>query len=70
MSKHLESETVMKIAEALSEIPYEDMDLLFDFFNQGNDPHKIYKKQFKDFVLLNLKVRSIRETDLELFLKS
>ena len=46
------------------------MDMLFDFFNQGQDPNKISKKDFREFVLLNLKVKNIREMDLELFLKS
>lgn len=70
LSKFIEKDIISKVSEALAEIPYEDMDLMFDFFNQGSDPNKITKKDFKEFILLNMKIRNIRETDLELFLKS
>lgn len=70
LSKFIEKDIITKISEALAEIPYEDMDLMFDFFNQGADPNKIFKKDFKEFILLNLRVRNVKETDLELFLKS
>ena len=70
VSKFIEKDIITKISEALAEIPYEDMDLMFDFFNQGSDPNKIFKKDFKEFILLNLRVRNVRETDLDLFLKS
>ena len=35
LSKFIEKDIITKISEALAEIPYEDMDLMFDFFNQG-----------------------------------
>jgi hypothetical protein len=33
LSKFIEKDIITKISEALAEIPYEDMDLMFDFFN-------------------------------------
>jgi hypothetical protein len=67
----MESDIIKKIAESLAEAPIEDIDILFDFFNSdGNDRQKIFKKEFKDFILNNLKIRNIREMDLEVFMKS
>jgi hypothetical protein len=71
LSKFMEQDIIKKIAEALSEAPIEDIDILFDFFNsEGKDRQKIFKKEFKDFILQNLRIRQIREIDLEVFMKS
>ena len=47
------------------------MDMFFDFFNYtSKDYHKIYKKDFIHFVLIELKAKGVSEQHLEMFFKT
>jgi hypothetical protein len=52
ISKFIERDILTRIADKLATIPYEDMDLLFDFFLTPSEPNRIPKKHFKEVVLL------------------
>lgn len=56
VSKFVERDIISKIAEKLASIPYEDIDLFFDYFLTAEDLNRISKKRFKEVVLLNLNV--------------
>lgn len=52
ISKFIERDILTRIADKLASIPYEDMDLIFDFFLTPDTPDRISKKHFKEVILL------------------